>query len=194
MFIPSKCWIYKQLSTSGHCSVTTSKLRLPLVGSQSVTSQTISAASLCFETKEPKIIMKTGLSCCWSSEASQGWVIFASRNCDLKTHLHIPYRKKNLTGTARYTSINTHLGVERARRNDLEPLANVTMYILRGVLPWQGLKAATKMQKYDRIMKKKKDYAYYWSSLPRILGRVWNIFKLHSCTPLWRQAGLFLSP
>ena len=29
------------------------------------------------------------------------------------------------------------------------------MYFLRGALPWQGLKAATKKQKYDRIMEKK---------------------------------------
>jgi len=29
------------------------------------------------------------------------------------------------------------------------------MYFLRGQLPWQGLKAATKKQKYDRIMEKK---------------------------------------
>ena len=66
-------------------------------------------------------------------------------------------RKKRLTGTARYASIHALEGYEQSRRDDMESVGYIMAYLLRGGLPWQGLKLKSKENKYKNILEKKKE-------------------------------------
>lgn len=80
----------------------------------------------------------------------------AKKYRDGKTFHHIPYKEnKNLTGTARYASIYSHLGIEQSRRDDLESIAYLLVYFLKGGLPWQKMRGANKQERYHKIMEKK---------------------------------------
>ena len=75
---------------------------------------------------------------------------------------HYPMtKKKNLTGTARYASINALNGLTQSRRDDLEAVGYVLLYFLRGKLPWQGLHVKNKEDRYHKIMEIKMETSPY---------------------------------
>ncbi|KFB41324.1 hypothetical protein ZHAS_00008806 [Anopheles sinensis] len=77
----------------------------------------------------------------------------AARFWDSDTVRHVPHngQHKMLVGTMRYASLNTHRGHTQSRRDDMESLGYTLIYLLRGSLPWQGVRASSRPQKYERI-------------------------------------------
>ena len=78
---------------------------------------------------------------------------FAKPYRDLSTLAHIPMTKgQGITGTSRFASINTLSGYTQSRRDDLESLAYVIIYLATGSLPWANIKGTNKDDLYNKIL------------------------------------------
>ena len=72
------------------------------------------------------------------------------------TKAHIEFKEnQNFVGTVRYVSLNVHKGYMESRRDDLEAICYVMLYLIKGMLPWEGMLADTKEEKYKLIGKYK---------------------------------------
>lgn len=60
-----------------------------------------------------------------------------------------------MVGTACFASLNAHYGYELSRRDDIESLAYMLIYLANGDLPWRNIEATTKEERYDKIMQAK---------------------------------------
>ncbi|KAM3137169.1 hypothetical protein pb186bvf_010715 [Paramecium bursaria] len=70
---------------------------------------------------------------------------------------HIQFVKKaGLIGTARYASVSAHEEMEQGRRDDLESIAYILIYLATGQLPWMNLQIDQKELKYQKIYQMKK--------------------------------------
>ena len=98
----------------------------------------------------------------------------AKRYMATSNKFHIPFsNNKRMVGTLRYSSINSQIGYELSRRDDLESLGYCMVYMLKGKLPWQGIPGATKEEKHDRVLEKKQEYTIdrLCDGLPIEVGR-----------------------
>ena len=85
------------------------------------------------------------------------------------TNFHIPLRQNiKLTGTIRYASCNGINRKELSRRDDMESIGYLFIYLLKGSLPWQGLKIKQKSEKYEKIreMKMNLDFKLICEGIP----------------------------
>lgn len=91
--------------------------------------------------------------------SNQAYIIdfgLAKQYRDSQTHHHIPCEEHySLVGTIAFASINNHLGLAPSRRDDLESLAYVLLYFLRGSLPWYGDPSKKNPKQPAAILRKK---------------------------------------
>ncbi|UJR10081.1 hypothetical protein I4U23_014303 [Adineta vaga] len=69
------------------------------------------------------------------------------------TYEHNLYRTgKTLTGTARYCSLYTHHGIEQSRRDDIQCLSYIMIYLAKGCLPWMSIKISHRKKRNEKLM------------------------------------------
>ena len=68
------------------------------------------------------------------------------------THYNANKDRNKMTGTPRYASINALRGIVQGKKDDLESIGYVLVYLLKGSLPWQSINVKNKSEKLKKIL------------------------------------------
>ncbi|CAD8205423.1 unnamed protein product [Paramecium octaurelia] len=93
---------------------------------------------------------------------------------------HIPPKdKKSFIGTTRYASIAAHRGHELGRKDDVESMFYVMIYLLKGKLPWQNLQNIGHRDRTSLVgeVKMKTEVAELCKDIPSEFAEILNYLK-----------------
>lgn len=79
----------------------------------------------------------------------------------------IPFKKgRKMTGSLRFASVNSQLGFEQSRRDDLESIGYMMISFYKGQLPWEDVTASNKDEKFSMVLKSKISVTALLKGLP----------------------------
>jgi serine/threonine protein kinase len=97
-----------------------------------------------------------------------------------ETGEHIPFSKsRRFVGTVRYASVSAHEGHELSRRDDLESIGYILVYLFKRKLPWQRIREKDKKKRYKLIhqMKLEESIESLCKGMPREFLIYFNYVK-----------------
>ena len=86
---------------------------------------------------------------------------------DPNTTQHIKkVKRSSLTGTAKFASVNAHKVYDLSRRDDLESLGNLILYLWLGKLPWSQIEINEGSDRHRQVGALKEEFDYETLTLP----------------------------
>ncbi len=91
-----------------------------------------------------------------------------------KDGTHIDFKNdKTPLGTLNYVSINVHEGCEPSRRDDMEALIYIMLFMIKGNLPWNELNKDSDYRNINFFIKENKNFFMEKGDIPSILREMW---------------------
>jgi serine/threonine protein kinase len=148
----------KKLQMNDICLIAIQILeRIEWVHSKNIVYRDIKPENFLFGKKDPEVLYLIDFGLCKKYKSS-------------KTGKHIlPKNLGKFTGTSRYASVYSMAGNEQSRRDDIESIGYMIIFLMKKKLPWQGIRGNSYKECYHKlyIMKKNIEPEELCKGLPK---------------------------